>query len=556
MMVAAKDPAGQRPIKRRAAPDLFSHRTRHVQMNGHLVDSETLVVTFAPRATEAGAIWGRVPLQKLGHSVLCFVDFADAWFPSADMAELKETIAPKLARYRRVVTYGHSMGGYGALKYGSLFQAARSVGLGPAWSVAPQDIGMFDRRRPRLYYRPELHDGMAIRQADLADEAIVVFDPLHREDSAHLAAMERAGCRVRRAYNYFVGHDLLSPCLDGGQASAFVREIANGAGVQGLRSTIRASRGLSSRYVSTALASTYDADRRTVTRHIAERYAMPLASQPTVREVLVKQGYSVPELPAPQNWLERFMSGMAGEAVATADGQPFQTFTEKPAILRRWLAVHSDVGAFEKLAEFIAFILKEDRWRGDEYTSFATAVLRGGKTQAHYAALVPLLDRAGAGKHNTEKRMMIVITADLMLHGETHIPSSVFTSTYFLEAERTDLLVLPPKKGEFVRSLALELPAGALRITFDVEADAEDLKRLLPDVLQKSGHSIRSLLQSVLDFVAAPGWGRRRGGWPAITVRVPKQRKQKEPRVNIILKSDGSGAGDIIRFHGVHITRV
>lgn len=555
MTLAARGAARPRPIKRRAPPDLFSHRTRHVQMNGRLVDSDTLVVTFAPRATDAAVIWGQAPLQKLGHSVLSFVDFADAWFPSGDMAELKAAVESRLGRYCRVVTYGHSMGGYGALKYGRLFSAVRSVGLGPAWSVAPQDIGAFDRRRPRLYYRPELHDGMAIRPDDLADEAIVVFDPGHREDSAHVAAMARAGCPVKQARNYFVGHDLLSPCIDGGNGSGLVREIANGNGVGGLRNTIRASRRASPRYVSGALDATFDAGRLTFARRIAEHLAMPLADKPSVRKALIRQNYTVPDLPAAHDWHERFLTGSADIAVKAASNQPQSDFLKKASLVRRWLTVHSEVGAFEPLAAFVGLLIADGRWRGDEYTSFAAAVLKGGKARAHYLVLEPLLERAGSVHHNAEKLQMIRIGADLMLRGETHIPSSLFSSAYFLEPARTDLLVLPPKKGEFVRSLALYLPPGDLRITFDMQVQGRNRVSLSPDVLRKSGRSIQPLLRVLLGIFTA-GLRGRSGRAASINVRVPEPKKRREPRVNIILKSDGGAAGDTIRFHGVHIVRV
>jgi len=133
--------------------------------------------------------------------------------------------------------------------------------------------------------------------------------------------------------------------------------------------------------------------------------------------------------------------------VRAAEGRPFSDFIDKPSTARLWLSVHAEIGAFDALNAFVSQLATEDRWRCDEYIAFAKAVLKGGKTHAHYAALDPLLGRASSGKHKADKLRMIAIGADLMLRGKTRVPASFFTSTYFVDTEGTDSLVLPTEAG-------------------------------------------------------------------------------------------------------------
>lgn len=540
--------------------DTFSRRTSHVQMNAHFVESDTLVVTFAPRATPADAIWGLAPISKLGHSVLCFVDFADAWYPTSDILELKDAIGAWLQDYKRIVTYGHSMGGYGALKHGALFSAVRSVGLGPAWSVAPHDVQAFDERRPRLYYRPDLHEDMSIKAEDVAPDAIVVHDPFHEEDTLHYKAIARSVPQIKRVLNYFVGHDLLSPCIDCGAAGAFVREVTEGSGVIGLRTLIRQSRGASSRYVSRALIQTDKMARANATRMLAEVYGTPLAIHTPVRKELQRLGYPVPDLPE-RTWIEVFRDGAKEEALAVAKERPFEDFVTSTDDIRRWLTIHAEENQYRRISDFIRYVLTTVKGTNDDYLSYARAILRGGKRQKHYALADRFFKKIPSKKENSESYEMLKISMDLAIRNETTIPPRFFTSKYFKSDGYANCIVLPKLTGEFLRSIAVELPPGDFRLVYKLETRRGVMKHLNGDVLNKGGRSIQSALGKPLRKLRPRDFGRVLLGLfkdkePSITIKIGRTKKPVETRVNIILKSNGRKDGQAIVFNGVHIVRV
>ncbi len=538
---------------RAAAVSTFSKRTRHVQMNAHFTPGETLVLTFAPRATLPGAIWGLAPIRRLGHSIVCFVDLAGAWYPQTDIMELKAAIADRLRNFRRIITYGHSMGGYAALKYGALFSAKRSVALGPAWSVAPQDVQAFDERRPRLYYRPDLHDGMAIQAGDAPPDAIVVFDPCHREDRLHFQAIAAAVPQVRAVPNRFVDHSLLSPCIDCGAGTAFAREVIEGTGPSGLRNLIRQSRGASPHYVARALAQLDRAGRQKAVGMMARTYGMPLAGFAPVQSELRRLGYGIPDLPE-RPWLQVFRNGTMQEARAAARGQPLDAF-RKPADIRRWLAIHAAVHDYVRIGAFVDHVLARGESTDREYFRYASIIMSGPASGDRHQCRAARRLLARIRNKRSYTYVALKIKIDIAIHKQTTIPAELFVSRYSRSGRR---LTLPAFKGEFIRGMALGLPPGTYGLSYDLAADADVAIHLEGDVLDKGGHSLRSsLIGRLMAFARAPKRVRRlTSGQRPLVMRVPKNAKNMETFINIIMKSDGQAAGRTILFREVHLVRL
>src|SRR5262249_18638225 len=95
-------------------------------------------------------------------------------------------------RYRTVLCYGYSMGGYAALKYGRTLGADIVISFGPQISIAPDDVKRFDRRY-LSHYQSDLHADMAIRRSDLCPQNYVISDMLHDQDAAHARAIAKLG---------------------------------------------------------------------------------------------------------------------------------------------------------------------------------------------------------------------------------------------------------------------------------------------------------------------------------------------------------------------------
>ncbi len=120
------------------------------------------------------------------------------------MVKARAALDPILAAYPQRMTYGGSMGGYGAMKHGALFGAQRCVAFAPQYSIDPREIRDQDFNR---YFDPVLHAGMAVAAQDLPGMSFVLYDPRHPPDLAHSGAISRLGSSVRLISIPNVGHE-------------------------------------------------------------------------------------------------------------------------------------------------------------------------------------------------------------------------------------------------------------------------------------------------------------------------------------------------------------
>lgn len=153
-------------------------------------EGDTLIVTFTNRhwaGKGESDFWGHKFLSKRGFPALGIMGAAADWFPETETRALIEAVRATgaLDGYRRIVTYGYSMGGYGAVKYASQLGAAASLSMSPQVSIDPKDVSAFDRRY-RLHYAETLHPRMKVQPGDAAPVNYAVYDPRFAPDRRHV----------------------------------------------------------------------------------------------------------------------------------------------------------------------------------------------------------------------------------------------------------------------------------------------------------------------------------------------------------------------------------
>ncbi|WP_419897309.1 hypothetical protein [Roseomonas sp. USHLN139] len=184
------------------------------------VRQRRLLVSLAPRqdspaadssaagspAAGSPAVWGLEFLGRFQAGLLGLTDAGAGWYPRDDMAALLPQLRPILAAHDRVVLYGFSMGAYAALKYSAALGADVVLAFAPQASIEPALVGGFDARRPACFYRPPLHDGMAVTATDLGGLALAFHDPALPDDAGHAALLAATG-RVATVATPFTGHE-------------------------------------------------------------------------------------------------------------------------------------------------------------------------------------------------------------------------------------------------------------------------------------------------------------------------------------------------------------
>jgi len=164
------------------------------------------LVTFNELGMKAdGQIyWGKALAEKLDLTCLALVSKFPHWFPTVDTAE----VAKQASRYLSppVVCYGHSQGGYAALKYSGLFTAQLVISFCPQFSINPADT---EDRRYSSYFKPDLHADMRIMETDIAgarnSRNFIVYDPFDPFDTWHAAKIGEI-VRYTSVPAYLTGH--------------------------------------------------------------------------------------------------------------------------------------------------------------------------------------------------------------------------------------------------------------------------------------------------------------------------------------------------------------
>lgn len=137
--------------------------------------------------------WAVPALTALGHSVLAVKAWRPDWFLGPDLAEFfrRPRFEAIRAGKRRVVLYGLSMGGFGALCYSTLVPGSTVVAISPQTTLHP---GRVPWERRFDYARNEPWDG-PFGDVDLLTpahaEAYVIYSPRHRYDGLHIERISR-----------------------------------------------------------------------------------------------------------------------------------------------------------------------------------------------------------------------------------------------------------------------------------------------------------------------------------------------------------------------------
>jgi hypothetical protein len=163
-----------------AVTERLLHRSACLEVLWHPGDADFLLITFAEMGMRAnGSRWWAAPVaRKLGLPALGFVAARPNWYPVPAVAAALADPAVRgiLAQHDRRLTYGFSMGGYAATRFGSMLGATAALAIAPQWSISPADTGGADNRFGR-YFDATLHDAMAIGPSHGADRIFVVVDP-------------------------------------------------------------------------------------------------------------------------------------------------------------------------------------------------------------------------------------------------------------------------------------------------------------------------------------------------------------------------------------------
>lgn len=206
--------------------------------------SRFTLVTFGSltQRPDGMSFWGQKPVSRLGLDAIGILAKRENWYPRSAMARAAPTIVARLQPVR--IGYGHSMGGYGALKHGALLGLTHALAVSPQGSIDPAEVPT--DLRYHSYFRPEQHASMRVEAEDLAPLAVQVVDPYQRQDRAQAELIAATG-RVHTIPLPYMFH-ATAQHLAGTAVLRDVLDLLLAGDIPGLRSVLRRHRATSAHW--------------------------------------------------------------------------------------------------------------------------------------------------------------------------------------------------------------------------------------------------------------------------------------------------------------------
>lgn len=388
---------------------------------------DVLVVTFSGREPSPPARAGAAQefFRKNGVACVHLIAKQNHWWQTPELEPALEIVRHVARRegYGEIVTYGSSMGGYGALIGSGVLNAARSVVYTPQFSVDPAKAPWDDRWAKDARALDFSDDRFEARVGP--GEIFVFSDPRFALDERHVALIaERRPVRRMRAP--FAEHAVSRVLLEAGVLQTATLEALTGALTEGrFKALLKAGRSRS----PLAFAGAARALERSGKPRLAERYAAKAA------DLVLASGKAI--RPEHERLLRQHAEALMAQGDAGAAAQ----------ILARWTPAEAEARA------------AHERLR-------AQALLQTGDANGAVAAL------AGAMRDGAADRETLNLMADCVRAADRRQAASAAREfrDLFLTADGPTLRLIGALRGKNLDGdVAALCEAGAKR--FPARAD-------------------------------------------------------------------------------------
>jgi tetratricopeptide (TPR) repeat protein/lysophospholipase L1-like esterase len=206
-------------------------------------NSDFLLITFGAIAMRPNGIgfFGRPVTESAGISALGFMSKRPNWYPAADMQRAQAALNEMLKPYKERVTFGYSMGAYGAIKFSGLFDARTCVAISPQYSIDPKDVASFDRSYLH-FFSEELHREMAVKKNECPADVFILYDNKYEVDIEHMKLYKKAIDPFLINVPY-TGHETMR-CFTGTKVATTLFEICRQRNLNALDALVRDRRKL------------------------------------------------------------------------------------------------------------------------------------------------------------------------------------------------------------------------------------------------------------------------------------------------------------------------
>jgi hypothetical protein len=171
-----------------------------------------LVITFSELTMKADGnrFWGDRTLGHLGIPALGFVHKRPRWFSDDFMNQSMAAAAPKVAEHAERISYGFSMGAYGAIRHAARLGVRTTIACSPQWSIEPAKLKGVVQPYAR-HFREDRHLGMELNSFPESGRLYLLYDPYDRHDAWHAGKIREHIRQTVLIGMPFMGHGSVRP---------------------------------------------------------------------------------------------------------------------------------------------------------------------------------------------------------------------------------------------------------------------------------------------------------------------------------------------------------
>ena len=173
--------------------------------------AEQAVVVFDHRRVRDGEFAIIKPSQKIikaGFSYITVASKRNDWFLSPSLVDCAGVVSDVMARYTRVVGFGSSMGGYGALAMSRTFRFNQVLVVSPQITVFPEEPPFDTRFKTYAKDLDQTYDTLA-QNPRKGLGGVLLYDPNQPEDCGHREMISSLFPRLKPVPMSFAGHPAL-----------------------------------------------------------------------------------------------------------------------------------------------------------------------------------------------------------------------------------------------------------------------------------------------------------------------------------------------------------
>ncbi|QIM43337.1 hypothetical protein [Leclercia adecarboxylata] len=216
-------------------------------------DNHGVVFSFASfnAHNHGGPAYGNGFLQKNGFTAVFFTTKINCWWQTKEFDEAIEIVNKLTENIKRRITYGQSMGGYGALLASGLLNSLALV-TSPQTNITNKNIPLHPAWKEHISNHPLIRDDVEM-QIKKSASVIVVYDPANSIDHKHYSYIATQP-NVHRLIIPFSTHNVPQCMLEMGILSEVMVSLLKNdlAAINESRRKIRTKRLLSPTYVTRA----------------------------------------------------------------------------------------------------------------------------------------------------------------------------------------------------------------------------------------------------------------------------------------------------------------